>query len=372
MRSLSASTSVSGKTKAPKKAGKATVKKVVKTDDLISKSKTPSLDIVEEKSTAIKTSSKELKSKLKVAPCNTVLSKTMTLHGRPLTSFTVIDLKAECAVRGLTKSGKKQDLVERLEQYILKHEISDIDKFATGAVKTDDLEIKSKTPILDIVEEKLTVIKTSSNELKSVPKVAKKAVKKAVKTDDLESKSKTPILDIVEEKLTAIKTSNKELKVAIKIAPENASTETTKTATSQAIQTKTSAAKNVEKKTEETIVSEKPRTDAPTKNTAENFPFSSIKIEEDAKKVANEEKVEKEAEEKTDLKTDLKTNLKTNLKAKKDSKENADIFLHKTVHKFALPGLNLGFFFGLFASFCLSLPFSFFLKNRKKPKPKLR
>ena len=334
--SLSASTSVSGKTKAtkePKKAGKATAKKVVKTDDLKS--------IVKEKSTAIKTSSKELKSEP-----NTVLSNTATLHGRPLTSFTVIDLKKECADRGLTKSGKKQNLVERLEQYILEHEIPDIAKFATGAVKTDDLESKSKTPILDIVEEKLTAIKTSSKELKSEPKVA------------------------------------------IKIAPENASTEieTTKTATSQAIKTKTSAAKNVEKKTEETIVSEKPQTDAPNKT--ENFPFSSIKIEEDAKKVANEEKVEKEAEEKTDLKTGLKTDLKTGLKtdlktdsktdlktdlrAKKDSKENAEIFLHTTVHKFALPGLNLGFFFGLFASFCLSLPFSFFLKNRKKPKPKLR
>jgi len=243
---LSASTSVSGKTKAtkePKKAGKATAKKVVKTDDLKSKNKTLILDIVEEKSTAIKTSSKELKSEP-----NTVLSKPVaTLHGRPLTSFTVIDLKKECADRGLTKSGKKQNLVERLEQYILEHEIANIDKFATGAVKTDDLESKSKTPILDIVEEKLTAIKTSSKELKSP-------------------------------------------KVAIKIEPENASTEieTTKTATSQAIKTKTSAAKNVEKKTEETIVSEKPQTDAPNKT--ENFPFSSIKIEEDAKKVANEEK----------------------------------------------------------------------------------
>ena len=113
--SLSASTSVSGKTKAtkePKKAGKATAKKAVKTDDLKGKSKTPILDIVEEKSKTIKTSNKELKSELKVA----------TLHGKPLTSFTVINLKEECASRGLTKSGKKQDLVERLEQYILEHE----------------------------------------------------------------------------------------------------------------------------------------------------------------------------------------------------------------------------------------------------------
>ena len=57
-----------------------------------------------------------------------------TLHGRPLTSFRVIDLKEECADRGLPQSGKKQDLVERLEQYILEHEIPDIDdhEFATG------------------------------------------------------------------------------------------------------------------------------------------------------------------------------------------------------------------------------------------------
>ena len=114
--SLSASTSVSAKTKAtkePKKTtGKATAKKAVKTDDLKGKSKTPILDIVEEKSKTIKTSNKELKSELKVA----------TLHGKPLTSFTVINLKEECASRGLTKSGKKQDLVERLEQYILEHE----------------------------------------------------------------------------------------------------------------------------------------------------------------------------------------------------------------------------------------------------------
>ena len=52
--SLSASTSVSAKTKAtkePKKTtGKATAKKAVKTDDLKGKSKTPILDIVEEKS----------------------------------------------------------------------------------------------------------------------------------------------------------------------------------------------------------------------------------------------------------------------------------------------------------------------------------
>ena len=62
----------------------------------------------------------------------TVLSKMATLHGRPLTSFRVIDLKEECADRGLPQSGKKQDLVERLEQYILEHEIPDIDEFATG------------------------------------------------------------------------------------------------------------------------------------------------------------------------------------------------------------------------------------------------
>ena len=363
--SLSASTSASGKAKAPTKAGKATAKKIVKPDDLKIKNKTPILEIVEEKSTAIKTSSKELNSELKL------LSNTATLRGRPLTSFTVIDLKEECAVRGLTKSGKKQDLVKKLERYILEHEILGNDKVvsstelksepkvAKNAVKTDNLKSKSKTPILDIVEEKSTPIKTSSNELKSKQKVAEKAAKKAVKTDDLKSKSKTPILDIVEERLTAIKTSSNELKSEPKLAI-NITHDTASAATSQSIKTKTSA-KNVEKKIEESIVSAKLKIDAPTKIKAETSTTST----QDAKKIiANEEKVEKEAEETAKKDTDLK--------AKKDSKENSDRFLHTKVQKCSLPGLNLGFFFGLFASFCLSLPFSFFLKNRKKLRPRLR
>ena len=50
-----------------------------------------------------------------------------TLYGRSLVSFKVVELKDELTKRGLHLSGKKQDLVERLEQYILEHEIEDVD-----------------------------------------------------------------------------------------------------------------------------------------------------------------------------------------------------------------------------------------------------
>lgn len=45
-----------------------------------------------------------------------------TLHGRDLMSFRVVDLKDELEKRGLSKSGAKKELAERLGKYLLEHE----------------------------------------------------------------------------------------------------------------------------------------------------------------------------------------------------------------------------------------------------------
>jgi len=50
-----------------------------------------------------------------------------TLHGKPLMSLRVVDLKEELEKRGLSKAGAKKDLVARLEEYILEHEKEDAD-----------------------------------------------------------------------------------------------------------------------------------------------------------------------------------------------------------------------------------------------------
>ena len=142
---------------------------------------------------------------------------------------------------------------------------------------------------------------------------------KVVKNDDL----KTPILDIVEGKLTSIET--KSTKSAKKITSEDASK----------IASETSAK-----------TTEKPQTTAQNDINDLLAPIP--------------KKVEKEAEEKAKEATDLK--------AKIDSEEKDQNILHWTVERFSAPGLNLGLFSGIFASFCLSLFFSFFPKSRKKTK----
>ena len=43
-----------------------------------------------------------------------------TINGKPLSSLRVVDLKVELEKRGLPKSGNKNDLIERLSQYLLK------------------------------------------------------------------------------------------------------------------------------------------------------------------------------------------------------------------------------------------------------------
>ena len=130
----------------------------------------------------------------------TVLSKMATLHGRPLTSFRVIDLKEECADRGLPQSGKKQDLVERLEQYILEHEIPDIDdhEFATGGGGPSNKrqnEDSSDIPGIEVdgVDEENDIIKEymmmRQSQLKSAMEEAKQ-VKNASATSTAVSEKK--------------------------------------------------------------------------------------------------------------------------------------------------------------------------------------
>ena len=51
--------------------------------------------------------------------------KMATLNGKPLMSYRVVDLKEELEKRGLSKSGAKKDLVERLGEYILENEAED-------------------------------------------------------------------------------------------------------------------------------------------------------------------------------------------------------------------------------------------------------
>ena len=48
-----------------------------------------------------------------------------TIHGKPLMSLRVVDLKDELEKRGLSKSGAKGALAQRLEEYILKHEVEE-------------------------------------------------------------------------------------------------------------------------------------------------------------------------------------------------------------------------------------------------------
>ena len=43
-----------------------------------------------------------------------------SINGKPLTSLRVVDLKVELEKRGLPKSGNKNDLIERLSNYLLK------------------------------------------------------------------------------------------------------------------------------------------------------------------------------------------------------------------------------------------------------------
>ena len=155
-------------------------------------------------------------------PCNTVLSKMATLHGRPLTSFRVIDLKEECADRGLPQSGKKQDLVERLEQYILEHEIPDIDEFATGgggpsnksrnedSSDIPDIEVDGVDEENDIIKEYMAMrqsqLKSAMEEAKQVKNASATATavsdkkEKAVKSRPEKVKVMQPeVVDIDED-----------------------------------------------------------------------------------------------------------------------------------------------------------------------------
>ena len=50
-----------------------------------------------------------------------------TIQGKPLMSLRVVDLMDELEKRGLSKSGAKGALVQRLEEYILEHEVEDRD-----------------------------------------------------------------------------------------------------------------------------------------------------------------------------------------------------------------------------------------------------
>ncbi len=54
-----------------------------------------------------------------------ISNKMATLNGKPLMSYRVVDLKEELEKRGLSKSGAKKDLAERLEQYILQNEVDE-------------------------------------------------------------------------------------------------------------------------------------------------------------------------------------------------------------------------------------------------------
>merc|ERR1739842_245259 len=142
----------------------------------------------------------------------TVLSKMATLHGRPLTSFRVIDLKEECADRGLPQSGKKQDLVARLEQYILEHEIPDIDGFATGGGGPSNKsrnEDSSDIPGIEVdgVDEENDIIKEymmmRQSQLKSAMEEAKQ-VKNASATSTAVSNKKEKAVKSKPEKVKVI------------------------------------------------------------------------------------------------------------------------------------------------------------------------
>lgn len=66
-----------------------------------------------------------------------------TINGKPLGSLRVVDLKVELEKRGLPKSGTKKDLVERLENFILRCE----DPPADGGSRSDEVLHSRSNPV---------------------------------------------------------------------------------------------------------------------------------------------------------------------------------------------------------------------------------
>ena len=72
-----------------------------------------------------------------------------TLHGKPLMSYRVVDLRDELEKRGLSKTGAKPVLVQRLEDYILEHETEDVD----DAPEEDSMEVPPSVQIEEDMED---------------------------------------------------------------------------------------------------------------------------------------------------------------------------------------------------------------------------
>ena len=72
-----------------------------------------------------------------------------TIHGKPLMSLRVVDLKDELEKRGLSKSGAKGALVQRLEEYILEHEVEDRDDAPAGGDSAEPPSVQIDTNLED-------------------------------------------------------------------------------------------------------------------------------------------------------------------------------------------------------------------------------
>ena len=74
--------------------------------------------------------------------CFKIFTNMATIHGKPLMSLRVVDLKVELEKRGLSTSGAKGVLVQRLEEYILEEE--ETERQMTPS-RGDDLDNNTET-----------------------------------------------------------------------------------------------------------------------------------------------------------------------------------------------------------------------------------
>ena len=81
--------------------------------------------------------------------CFKIFTNMATIHGKPLMSLRVVDLKDELEKRGLSKSGAKGALVQRLEEYILEHEVEDRDDAPAGGDSAEPPSVQIDTNLED-------------------------------------------------------------------------------------------------------------------------------------------------------------------------------------------------------------------------------
>ena len=130
-----------------------------------------------------------------------------TIHGKPLMSLRVVDLKDELEKRGLSKSGAKGALVQRLEEYILEHEVEDRDDAPAGGDSAEPPSVQIDTNLEDnpMIREYMAM---RENQFKTamVEKVEAKSQPTAeMKSPTMKSPSQQKVIESDEEDAPLIK-----------------------------------------------------------------------------------------------------------------------------------------------------------------------